>query len=71
MKEITWVYVKDELPKRTGLYIIAYGDKCVRTGLYKNKKWFLFGYESESDTEDWIEAPAVYAWMPFPDAPAK
>ena len=71
MKEITWTYVKDESPKKKGKYIIAYGDKNVDTGLYKNKKWFLVGQESESDTEDWVEAPAVYAWMPFPDAPAK
>lgn len=71
MKEITWTYVKDELPKRAGTYIIAYGDKNVGTGLYKKKKWFLVGFESESEKEDWIEAPSVYAWRNFPDAPAR
>ena len=68
--EITWIDVKKELPKRKGLYLIADGAECVSTGLYRDKKWYLFGFESEIDGQEFIEA-YPYAWAKYPKAPSR
>ena len=67
--EITWYYVKDENPKKKGVYLIATeGNNKSFFGEYEGGKWYAFGYETESGGRLEI---APYAWAERPDKPRK
>lgn len=67
--EFTWYYVKDEMPKRKGLYLVAtQGNKKAIPSEYEGGKFYLFEYETESGGKLEI---VPYAWAEFPARPKK
>lgn len=65
--EITWYYVKDKMPKKRGIYLVAtQGNRKAIPSEFEGGKFYAFAYETESGGKLEI---APYAWAEFPSKP--
>lgn len=71
MNEITWNYVKDGNPEKSGRYLISYTNEAVSEGYWnkQQKTWFFVGERTEDG--DPVEITTIYAWALLPKAAKK